>query len=101
MYNLPVFLAFNILGLVWVAKNQGNLLPNDSCALKRKVENIRIESFRLRHTVDETPRSRMPHVELTYFFRYKYTGFNIDCHVGHMKGETRAIFSQMTLPDEE
>ena len=48
MYNLPVFLAFNILGLVWVAKNQGNLLPNDSCALKRKVENIRIESFKVK-----------------------------------------------------
>ena len=41
-----------------------------------------------------------PHVELGPFFRYKYSGFNIGCHAGHLKEETRAIFSQITLPEK-
>ena len=32
-----------------------------------------------------------------FFFRSKYTGFNIGRHAGHLNGETRAIFSQMML----
>ena len=38
-------------------------------------------------------------VGITPLFRYEYTGFNIGCHAGHLKGETRPIFFQMTLPE--
>ena len=31
------------------------------------------------------------------FSSFKYTGFNMDCHAGHFRGETRAIFSLVTL----
>ena len=35
----------------------------------------------------------MPHLQITTFSNFKYTGFNMGCHAGHFRGETRAIFS--------
>ena len=43
----------------------------------------------------------MSDVELTLFFRFVHADFNIRCHAGHLKEETRVIFSQMKLPKEE
>ena len=50
-------------------------------------------------TLDKTLRSHfaIPHVQLTRFFRFKYTGFDMGCHAEHLIAENRAISSLMTF----
>ena len=66
----------------------------------RKIPYIRLESFMIYlYVIYNAPVSifAMPHIQITSFSSFKYTGFNIGCHAGHFRGETRAIFSLVTL----
>ena len=80
--------------------NQASLVPNDACALKKK---YRLHPDRVIYGIvicevkDSGSEFALPHVDLTRFFRYKYSDLNVDCHAGHLKGKFRAIFSHITL----
>ena len=68
----------------------------------RKIPYIRLESFMIQlYVIYNAPVSNfaMPHraIQITSFSSFKYTGFNMGCHAGHFREETRAIFSLVTL----
>ena len=66
----------------------------------RKIPYIRLESFN-DIVVRYIQRAGLEFCDAAYtnnrFSSFKYTGFNMGCHAGHFRGETRAIFSLVTL----
>ena len=77
-----------------------HLIPNDSYALNKKNA---LHPARVIYdiVVRYIQRAGLEFCDVAYtnnqFSSFKYTGFNIGCHAGHFIGETRTIFSLVTL----
>ena len=81
---------------IFDAPNRGNLIPNDAYALNRK-DTLHPARVIYDIVVRYIQRAGLEFCDAAYtnnrFSSFKYTGFNMGCHAGHFRGETRAIFS--------